>query len=76
MFDAGAAVLFVTHSISEAVLLADRVVVMSPRPGRVADIVDIALPRPRSFEQEGEPAFHAAAQRIRRTIYQRLPDAA
>lgn len=74
--ETGAAVLFVTHSISEAVLLADRVVVMSPRPGRVADIVDIALPRPRSFEQEGEPAFHAAAQRIRRTIYQRLPDAA
>jgi len=74
--ETGAAVLFVTHSIAEAVLLADRVMVMSPRPGRVADIVDIALPRPRGFEQEGEPAFHAAAQRIRATIYRRLPDAA
>jgi NitT/TauT family transport system ATP-binding protein len=72
----GAAVLFVTHSISEAVLLADRVVVMSPRPGRIADIVPITLPRPRGFEQEGEAAFHAAAQRIRATIYQRVPHAA
>ncbi len=70
--ETGAAVLFVTHSISEAVLLADRVVVMSPRPGRIADIVQIDLPRPRGFEQEGEPAFHAAAQRIRATIYNRV----
>jgi NitT/TauT family transport system ATP-binding protein len=71
--ETGAAVLFVTHSISEAVLLADRVVVMSPRPGRIADIVPIALPRPRGFEQEGEAAFHEAAQRIRATIYNRAP---
>jgi NitT/TauT family transport system ATP-binding protein len=63
------AVVFVTHSIPEAVLLADRVVVMSPRPGRVADIIEVALPRPRSFEQEGSPAFQAAARRIRALIY-------
>jgi NitT/TauT family transport system ATP-binding protein len=69
--ETGAAVLFVTHSISEAVLLADRVVVMSPRPGRIADIVPVELPRPRDFAQEAHPAFHAAAQRIRATIYQR-----
>lgn len=74
--ETGAAVLFVTHSISEAVLLADRVVVMSPRPGRVADIVPIPLPRPRGFAQEADPAFHDAVQRIRATIYQRLPHAA
>ncbi|WP_149537948.1 ABC transporter ATP-binding protein [Siccirubricoccus phaeus] len=63
------AVLFVTHSIPEAVLLADRVVVMSPRPGRVAEIIPVKLPRPRSFDQEGSAEFQAAAQRIRGLIY-------
>jgi NitT/TauT family transport system ATP-binding protein len=71
------AVVFVTHSIPEAVLLADRVVVMSPRPGRVAEVIKIDLPRPRSFEQEALPAFQTAAQRIRALIYGgRLPRAA
>jgi NitT/TauT family transport system ATP-binding protein len=71
------AVVFVTHSIPEAVLLADRVVVMSPRPGRVADVITVELPRPRSFDQEGSPAFQAATQRIRGLIYgERLPRAA
>ena len=71
------AVVFVTHSIPEAVLLADRVVVMSPRPGRVAEVIEIDLPRPRSFEQEALPAFQAAVQRIRALIYGgRLPRAA
>ena len=65
------AVLFVTHSISEAVLLADRVVVMSPRPGRVAEIIDVRLPRPRGFAQEGAAEFQRCAQRIRALIYDR-----
>ena len=63
------AVIFVTHSISEAVLLADRVVVMSPRPGRIADIMKVALPRPRSFEQEGTEEFQRCAARIRALIF-------
>lgn len=62
-------VLFVTHSITEAVVLADRVVVMSPRPGRIAEIIDIGLPRPRSFETEASPEFHEASQRIRQLIW-------
>jgi len=63
-------ILFVTHSIPEAVLLSDRVVVMSPRPGRIADILEVALPRPRSFAMEGDPAFQATAQKIRSLIFE------
>jgi len=62
-------VLFVTHSITEAVVLADRVVVMSPRPGRIQEIIEIGLPRPRSFETEATPEFHEASQHIRQLIF-------
>jgi NitT/TauT family transport system ATP-binding protein len=50
-------VIFVTHSIQEAVFLSDQVVVMTPRPGRVASIIDIDLPRPRDSRTMREPQF-------------------
>lgn len=51
-------VVFITHSMDEAVYLSDRVVVMTPRPGRVAEILDVPLPRPRVAEQvRRDPAF-------------------
>ena len=62
-------ILFVTHSITEAVLLADRVVVMSARPGRIAEIIDVDLPRPRTFEIEAHHEFQIATQRIRKLIF-------
>jgi len=62
-------ILFVTHSIPEAVLLADRVVVMSARPGRIAEIVEVALPRPREFDMEARHEFQNATHRIRELIF-------
>jgi NitT/TauT family transport system ATP-binding protein len=64
-------IVFVTHSITEAVLLADKVVVMSARPGRIVNDLDVALPRPRSFAQEGLPEFQAVAASVRASIFSR-----
>ncbi len=58
-------VLFVTHSISEAVLLSDAVVVMTPRPGRIRDVVAIDLPRPRESAILLDPRFIALSARVR-----------
>jgi NitT/TauT family transport system ATP-binding protein len=57
-------VLFITHSIDEAVLLADRVVVMSPRPGRIERVFDVRIPRPRGLEARRHPAFVEITEKI------------
>ncbi|HSL26191.1 MAG TPA: ABC transporter ATP-binding protein [Acidimicrobiia bacterium] len=61
-------VVFVTHSIPEAVFLSTRVVVMSPRPGSIAGIVEIDLPQPRQFETRELPAFFAKLVEVRETL--------
>jgi len=57
-------VVFVTHSIEEAVFLSDRVIVMTPRPGRVREIIGIDLPRPRRLDVRDSPVFAAAIRRV------------
>jgi NitT/TauT family transport system ATP-binding protein len=58
-------VVFVTHSIAEAAFLADRVLVMTPRPGRLLDRIDVTLPRPRALDLMAAPEFGAIVRRIR-----------
>jgi NitT/TauT family transport system ATP-binding protein len=58
-------VLFITHSIPEAVFLADRVLVMSSRPGRILDDVRVTIPRPRSLDITSEAAFGEYVRKIR-----------
>ncbi|MFL5953452.1 MAG: ABC transporter ATP-binding protein [Gaiellaceae bacterium] len=64
-------VVFVTHSISEAVFLSTRVVVMSPRPGRIAGLVDVNLPYPRTVETREEPRFFELVTDVRELLRKR-----
>jgi NitT/TauT family transport system ATP-binding protein len=61
-------VVFVTHQISEAILLADRVVAMSPRPGRIEKVIEVSLPRPRRLDTQFSPEFKRYSDEIRTLI--------
>ena len=58
-------VMLITHGISEAIILADRVFVMTPRPGRISEIIDVTLPRPRTLNMLQTPEAGALVARIR-----------
>jgi NitT/TauT family transport system ATP-binding protein len=66
--DTGSTIVFVTHSIAEAVFLSTRVVVMSPRPGRVAGVVSIDLPQPRTMETREDPRFFELVTEVRELL--------
>jgi NitT/TauT family transport system ATP-binding protein len=71
--ESGKTVVLITHSIPEAVFLADWIVVMTARPGRVAAIIDVPLPRPRTLDVMAQPEFGLIAGEIRRVSYGRMP---
>jgi NitT/TauT family transport system ATP-binding protein len=60
----GTTAILVTHSIEEAILLADKIVVMTARPGRIAEVIDVHLPRPRTFATTHDPEYAALFDRI------------
>jgi NitT/TauT family transport system ATP-binding protein len=67
--ETGSTVIFVTHSISEAVFLSTRVVVMSARPGRITSVIPIELPQPRAFETREDPRFFELVTEVRELLH-------
>jgi NitT/TauT family transport system ATP-binding protein len=65
----GTTVVFITHSIPEAVLLSDRIVILSAHPGRILQIMDIDLPRPRTEEIRESPEFAGVENQIRHLLF-------
>jgi ABC-type nitrate/sulfonate/bicarbonate transport system ATPase subunit len=65
----GRTVLFVTHDVDEAVFLADRVVVMTPRPGRIETEIEVSIPRPRGLDTLTSPGFIERKRRVLGLLY-------
>ena len=66
--ETGTTVVFVTHSIPEAVFLSTRVVVMSPRPGQISEVIDVDLPQPREFETREHQRFFELLTEVRESL--------
>jgi NitT/TauT family transport system ATP-binding protein len=66
-------VVFITHDVDEAVFLANRVVVMAARPGRIVEVIDVDLPYPRTEELRLSPAFTALRNRVWSAVYHQEP---
>ena len=64
----GTTIVFVTHSIPEAVFLSTRVVVMSARPGRISQIIDVDLPYPRTIDTREQPRYYALLTKVREAL--------
>jgi NitT/TauT family transport system ATP-binding protein len=69
--ETGSTVIFVTHSISEAVFLSTRVVIMSPRPGRISGIIEVDLPQPRTVETREDSRFFELVTEVRELLHAR-----
>jgi NitT/TauT family transport system ATP-binding protein len=67
--DTGTTVVFVTHSIAEAVFLSTEIVIMSPRPGRITERIEVGLPQPRTADLRTSPAYFETVTRVRRALH-------
>jgi NitT/TauT family transport system ATP-binding protein len=67
-------IVFITHDLDEAIFLADRILVLSAHPGEVRELIEVAVPRPRSLAQMISPAFLATKARLEELIHQSKSD--
>jgi NitT/TauT family transport system ATP-binding protein len=72
----GQPIIFITHGVDEAVTLADRIAVVTNRPGRIKEIIDVDLPRPRSRASRQLPEFQALRDRVWQLLSEEHPDRA